>query len=75
MTSEEHLLMIYMLARQYRAIKTLLEILRSRDIIERDDFEAFAQALVSGEVSAALLDEVRGHYLEVAKKLGIQAGS
>lgn len=45
MTSKEHTLMVHMFARQAMLISSLIEILKSRNVLEPDDFEAF-EALV-----------------------------
>lgn len=45
MTQEEHLLVIYMLARQQQMIKTLASMLKSRGVVSEDDIPAFEFAI------------------------------
>ena len=72
MTSREHLLMISMLTRQLQLTKTLIEILQSRNVLERDGLQAF-DALVRSDqkLSGDLLDETRDFYLAAAKALRV----
>jgi len=75
MTPEEHQLMITMWAKQYQQLKVVVEILKSRGLLEGDDPLAFA-TLVHSDVAAnrALLQESATIYLQTAKEIGVDTG-
>ena len=50
MTSDEHILLIIMLTKQLQLTKTLVELVRSRGVLDADDFQAFG-ALVRTRAS------------------------
>jgi hypothetical protein len=75
MTPKEHALVLALFAKQNQFIKMLLDILKSRGILTGDDARAFEFSQSVDAVSnAALLDEAKAKYLELAKGLGIQTG-
>jgi hypothetical protein len=75
MTPEEHRLVIYVLARQYQSIKTIIATLKSRGILEGDDPEAFASSVFLDSASnLSVLQEAKTEYLNLAKFLGVQTG-
>ena len=75
MTPEEHRLVIYVLAQQLRHIKTILEILKRRGILESADSEAFASSVfLDDEATLSALREAKADYLNLAKLLGVQTG-
>jgi hypothetical protein len=47
MTRNEHALMVAMFTKQARQIKVLYEVLKSRDILQGDDLEAFTAIVES----------------------------
>jgi hypothetical protein len=75
MTPEEHRLVIYVLAQQLRHIKTILEILKRRGILEGADSQAFASSVfLDDEATLSALREAKADYLNLAKLLGVQTG-
>jgi hypothetical protein len=75
MTPEEHRLVIFVLARQYQQTKILIEILKSRGILESDDPTAFASAVCLDVPSNnALLRQAKEEYLQAAKDMGVVTG-
>jgi hypothetical protein len=76
MTPEEHRLVLWVLVRQMQSDKILLEILKSRGVLERDDDpEAYASSVALDERSNhELLAEAKAEYLKIAKTLGVETG-
>lgn len=75
MTPSEHFLMLAMFSRQAQAIKALLEILESRDIISGDDARAFqATVMMNPAMTGAIVDETALTYKKVAKTLNLHTG-
>jgi hypothetical protein len=75
MTTQEHKLIIGLFAKQMQLITILLQILKSRDLVEKDDAQAFEFAVTEDDVSnAALLQRAKASYLQLAKSLGIETG-
>ncbi len=76
MTQKEHALMIAMFVREAKLIKIILEILRSRGIVETDDPAAF-EALVrlDPKVISDLIDATEAVYWQTAKALGVTVAS
>ncbi len=73
MTSDEHILLIIMLTKQLQLTKTLVELLRSRGVLDADDFQAFGALVRSDEnMSAEMLKDTRNLYLKAAKGLGLR---
>jgi hypothetical protein len=75
MTPEEHMLILQLYFKQQQAIRTLLNMLRSRDVLTTDDEQAFgsAQMLDVGS-NAAIFDEAKRNYLKIAHSVEIQTG-
>jgi hypothetical protein len=70
---QEHKLLIMLLAKQNQNFKILLDILRSRGILEPGDATAFAFSVVAdAQSNAALLQEATLAYLGLAKEMGIE---
>ncbi len=75
MTSQEHTLMIFLLAKQLQQIKIIVSILKSRGILGGDDAQAFESAVAFDlESNAALFQDAQRQYLDFAKRLGIDTG-
>jgi len=81
MTPQEHLLMISMFARYERFIRTLVDILKSRavvegrPILEPDDMKAYEALIFSKErETAAGLIRTQAVYREVATMFGLDIG-
>ena len=71
MTEDEHRLIVSMFVQQSIRFKALLEILKSRGLLEGDDFAAFedlTQKQVGDEMLRATIDQ----YTEFAKDFGLQ---
>lgn len=73
MTTEEHMLMMMVYYKQQQAIRILLDMLISREVLTADDEAAFqfAQTLNDGS-SAAILEQTWEKYLELARIAGVQ---
>ena len=72
MTKAEHKLMLLMFAKQTQHIKTLLQILESKGILEGDDAAAFNYAIRADvPTNAALVLEVAKLYAGMALNLGM----
>jgi hypothetical protein len=72
MTVQEHKVMFLMFAKQEQHIKTLVNILTSRGILEGDDGLAFhAATRLDASSNALLLQEVREQYLAFATTAGL----
>jgi hypothetical protein len=69
MTTEEHELIVMMLAGQVMRTKAILDILKSREIISGDDFEAFEKIAYETTAEEMYL-AVGEQYRESASKLG-----
>lgn len=69
-TPEEHKLILWMLAQQTVRFKALLELLRSRGVLENDDFAAFEHLAESQ--SDEILAAVAEQYIEFGESLGLQ---
>ena len=75
MTPEEHRLVIWVLVRQAQGIKTIIEILKSRGLLQENDAEKFASAVFLDEASNfALLQAAKAEYLKLARELGVVTG-
>lgn len=67
--------MLQLLFNQRQAIRTLLNMLRSRGVLTADDERAFQSAQMQDVAStAAVFDEAKEVYLKLARPLGIQTG-
>lgn len=75
MTKEEHLLMIGVFTKQAQFIKIILEILKSRGIVEHDDMEAFESVVrLDLDSNDALFQDAQAAYVRLAKWCGIETG-
>jgi hypothetical protein len=70
MTSQEHALMISVLALQMEAIHALTDALKSRGILEADDLHAF-WSIRPLEAKRETMEKAHQVYWILAKKLGI----
>lgn len=70
MTTSEHQLIIEMFREQAVRYAGLLQILKSRSILDRGDLEAF-DALVSASSQQLLEENTKAEYLAHAKTLGV----
>jgi len=70
MTEREHLLIIEMFKQQTLYYAGLVELLRSRGVLESSDLPAF-DALVSASSRAAVVRELEDYYRGVATTLGV----
>jgi hypothetical protein len=74
-TPQEHILVMSVWFKQQQAIRILLDMLKSRNILSADDEQAFSfSQTVNAPSNAALFDEVKTNYLALAKSAGIQTG-
>jgi len=76
MTTQEHALMIGLLAAQLETIQALAQILESRDILDADDLQAFLSIRPASE-RTEMMEKARRIYAAVAQSVGIdtvQAG-
>ena len=75
MTPKEHTLMIFMLTRQAMLIKTLVEVLKDRGIVENDDFPAFDELVRREEVASGdVAEAIAKQYQAFAKALSVETG-
>lgn len=73
MNANEHKLMVYMFVRQTMLLKAFVEILRSRNILQGDDVEAFEELVRSQErVSREIFASVADQYRAFARELGLE---
>lgn len=72
MTPKEHELMIYMFAVQAMLIKTLANILQSKDYLSDEDLEPFNNANFALEsLEPRVSETLLRTYVEAARKLGL----
>lgn len=71
MTPNEHRLIAFMFAQQTIRFKALLELLKSRGIVEADDFLAF-EHLAHEQMGDQMMEVVIRQYTEYATTLGLQ---
>jgi len=75
MTTQEHNLILGLLAKQMQTTEILLKMLESHGLIQNDDIEAFEFAVSQDDVSNAdVLRRATERYLALAKALGIETG-
>jgi hypothetical protein len=75
MTTQEHKLILGLFAKQTQLITILLQILKSRDLVQHDDAQAFEFAVTEDAASnAALFARAKKSYLGLAKSLGVETG-
>ena len=72
MTPNEHKLMVHIFARQTMLIKSIIEMLKSRDVLQDDDVDAF-EALVreTEHQDLAIFHAVANQYTTYAEGLGL----
>jgi hypothetical protein len=75
MTPEEHKLMLTLFTKYFQQIKVIIEILKSRGLLEGDDPMAFATAVHSdSESNERVFQQAAALYLQAAKRLGVETG-
>ena len=75
MTQQEHLLVLTMLTKQMQSTKVLVDVLKSRGLLEGDDAAAFQSAVAHDlDSNAALFQDALKEYLGFAKHLRIETG-
>jgi transcription initiation factor TFIIIB Brf1 subunit/transcription initiation factor TFIIB len=73
MTENEHRLMVFMFTRQTMLFRSLVELLKSRGVLESDDVAAFESLVVAQETSSReTLVSVVDQYSRFARELGLQ---
>jgi hypothetical protein len=72
MTSQEHQMMILLLARMNQAIGALSEALKSREIITADLKAFLFAAWDDNRQILAAVAQARSDYLEIAKQAGVE---
>ncbi len=73
MTEQEHRLVIALFFKQHQSLKFVLDLLKTKGLIEQDDLAINSFATRNDPVSnAALLREVIEQYRAAAKGLGIE---
>ena len=72
MTENEHALVIMMFTRQTQHIQMLIDMLKSKEIIQGDDVPAFDFAVRNDPDSVDALHEVSGLYRAFANQLGME---
>ena len=72
MTRQEHSLIIAMFARERMYLKSVLDLLKSRNIIEGDDLPAFFSSVrFDSEKMADLIHATKTEYAQMAAMMGI----
>jgi len=72
MTKEEHVLIVHMFARQSLTIKTLIEILKARNVIDDEDVSAFeASIFAEQDAMRNMVLSMASQYYSFAKALGL----
>jgi hypothetical protein len=75
MTPDEHKFFITMFMKQYQQLEVVIDILKSRGLLQGDDPLAFASARhADTERNAQLFFQTAKIYTDVAKTLGIETG-
>jgi hypothetical protein len=72
MTPTEHTLIVHMFARQTLVINALVEILKSRDILQDDDVNAFEALARQTDQDMEIFHAVVSQYSRYAKELGLE---
>ena len=72
MTDKEHALMMMMFTRQDQFIKMLIDVLKSRDIIQADDIPAFDFAVRIDPASVESFLRTDKQYRAFANQLGLE---
>ena len=74
MTESEHRLMIEMFKQQMTAYSALVEILKSRGLVQEGDLDAYTEILSRSGKLALIQDHVEAAYQEFAKELEVDTG-
>jgi hypothetical protein len=75
MTPQEHALMLLMFTRQAMVLKLLTDILKSRDILDDSDIEAFGSFVSAGQTSDPKIGKtIAKTYQAAATALGLDVG-
>lgn len=75
MTRDEHVLMLSLFTKQTQFIKMLLDMLKSRGIVDQSDLPAFEFSVrLDAASNVALFEQAKEKYLALAKGLGIETG-
>jgi hypothetical protein len=74
MTTQEHALMIGILATQLELVQALAQILESRNILTQDDVHAFLAIRTPSE-REEMADKARRIYTSVAQRAGIDTAA
>jgi hypothetical protein len=70
MSPQEHLLMLTLFTKQLQQIKVIVNVLKSRAILQADDAQAFESAtILDHESNAAIFAEAKAAYVKLAKGL------
>ena len=73
MTEKEHTLMVFMFTKQMTVITSLIEIMKSRQVLTDDDLIPFQKLVLTQEqASHEILNSVISQYTEYATTLGLQ---
>ncbi len=72
MTPDEHRLMVFMFSRQTLLINALVEMLKSRDILQDDDVHAFESLARQTKQDMKIFNGVVSQYSRYAKELGLE---
>jgi hypothetical protein len=73
MTTQEHELMIAMLAKQRRFIDVLLNVLIDKGVITKENRPAFESSVQADSVqSGAMYQETKSSYLQAAQAYGVE---
>jgi len=75
LTRKEHALILFMLTKLRQQDKLILQLLKSREIVDQGDAEAFEAVLTSDDqANEELYQETLAIYKMTAKTLGIRTG-
>lgn len=74
MTIEEHEMMIAVLVQQLQLTKSILELLKSRDLLDSGDLAAFLSLTQTQEAGESLVDAAHQLYHRAAKHAGVVTG-
>ena len=74
MTTEEHGLMVGVLAQQLQMTKALIELLNSRGLIDPGDVNAYLALTQTGVAPSVFVQAASSIYLSIAERLGVKTG-
>lgn len=72
MTDKEHALILMMFTRQNLYIQMLLDMLKSRDIIQADDIPAFDSVVIADRDNVDAFVRALAQYRKFANQLGLE---